>query len=211
MFCTLCSYDVDKSLNIRGRDYFLCPNCDLLFMSPQDRMTREEELQRYLKHQNDPADTGYKNFLLQLAEPCFEYIDKDSLCLDYGCGNELNMEKIFKDKGYNMQNYDPYFYPNGLKGPYDLIVCNEVCEHFYSPSADFIKIRNILKPDGILAIGTNLRNATTDLNTWHYLSDRTHVSMYSKKTFDTVAERYKFKVLKVLNDRVILLKAFTLA
>ena len=72
-------------------------------------------------------------------------------------------------------------------------------------------MKNVLKPDGILAIGTNLRNNSTDLNTWHYLTDQTHVSIYSKRTFDCIAERYKFKVLKVLNDRVIILKAFTLA
>jgi hypothetical protein len=178
-------------------------------MNPQDRLGKEQELDRYLKHQNNYNDEKYRSFLMQIAKPCFEYIDKNSLCLDYGSGQEKNMEQLFKDNGFNMESYDPYFYPIQLKGKYDLIVCNEVCEHFYKPAFDIKNVMAELAPYGVLAMGTNLRDASIELGNWHYLSDQTHVSIYSKRTFEYIATSYGLKILKLLNDRVIVLKAFT--
>ena len=79
MFCPLCKYDTANVFNIRTREYFLCHNCDLLFMNPQDRLAKDKELERYLKHQNNYDDEKYKNFLLEIAKPCFEHIDKKSM------------------------------------------------------------------------------------------------------------------------------------
>ncbi len=210
MYCTLCNTNVDKIIKIKGKEYFLCTNCELLFMSINSRVTKEEERQRYLKHQNDIYDTEYKNFLLKIAEPCFEYINPRSLCLDYGCGNTPNMELIFKEHGFDMESYDPYFQMKKLVGPYDLILCNEVCEHFYNPLSEFRKLKGLLKSEGVLVIGTNMRSSSIDLKTWHYLSDPTHVSIYSMRSFDVISELCNFKVLKMVNDRIIILKAFTL-
>ena len=178
-------------------------------MNPQDRLSRDKELERYLKHQNNYDDEKYKDFLMQIAKPCFEYIDKKSQCLDYGSGKEKNMERLFNSHGFKMQSYDPYFYPLELKAKYDLIVCNEVCEHFYNPAVDVQKIKTALIPHGVLVIGTNLRGESIKLASWHYLSDQTHVSIYSKRTFEYVAANYGFEILKILNGRVIILKAFT--
>jgi len=209
MFCPLCSSNTDTVFNIKNRDYFLCSNCDLLFMNPQDRLDKEKELERYLKHQNNYKDENYRSFLMQIAKPCFEYVNEKSLCLDYGSGKEKNMEKLFNENGFSMQSYDPYFYPIQLNGKYDLIVCNEVCEHFYNPAFDIKKMIAFLAPQGVLAIGTRLRDDSTQLSNWHYLSDQTHVSIYSRKTFEYIAANYGLKKLKVLNDRIIVLKVFT--
>ena len=209
MFCPLCSSDTNSVFNIKNRDYFLCPNCDLLFMNPQDRLNKQKELERYLKHQNDYGDEKYKAFLLQIAKPCFEYINEKSLCLDYGSGKEKNMEQLFNDYGFGIESYDPYFYPIQLKTKYDLIVCNETCEHFYHPAVDIKNIKTILAPQGVFAVGTNLRDESIRLSSWHYLSDQTHVSIYSKKTFEYIAAKYGFEILKILNGRVLVLKAFT--
>jgi len=173
-------------------------------MNPQNRLTKQKELDRYLKHQNNYADPKYRSFLMQIAKPCFEYINESSLCLDYGSGQEANMAVIFREHGFSMESYDPYFHPIKLREQYDLIVCNETCEHFYNPSHDIKKIRTILAPQGVLAIGTNLRDESIELGKWHYLSDQTHVSIYSKKTFEYIAANYGFKTLKVLNGRVMI-------
>lgn len=204
MFCPLCNSNNDKALNIRNRTYFLCNNCDLLFMAPQDHLDKQQELERYLKHQNNYEDEKYKNFLLEIAKPCFKYINKNSLCLDYGSGQQKNMERLFNDHGFKMESYDPYFYPIKLQEHYDLIVCNEVYEHFYKPAFDISNICKMLGPESVLAVGTNLKDDSIDLSSWHYLSDQTHVSIYSKKTFEYIAARYGLVLLKVLNGRVAL-------
>lgn len=209
MFCPLCNLNTTTVFNIKSRDYFLCPTCDLLFMNPQDRLSKDKELERYLKHQNNYDDEQYKAFLMQIAKPCFEYVDKNSLCLDYGSGKEKNMERLFNEHNFKMESYDSYFYPIKLQNKYNLIVCNETCEHFYRPAFDIKKIKAILAPKGVLVMGTNLRDEIIQLSSWHYLSDQTHVSIYSKKTFEYIAVNYGFEILKVLNNRVIALKAFT--
>jgi SAM-dependent methyltransferase len=178
-------------------------------MNPQDRLNKDKELERYLKHQNNYEDQRYKDFLIEIAKPCFEYVNKKSRCLDYGSGQEQNMERLFSSYGFKMESYDPYFYPMQLIKKYDLIVCNEVCEHFYNPAFDIKNIRSVLASQGVLAVGTNLRDESITLNSWHYLSDQTHVSIYSKKTFEYIASTYGFEILKVLNSRVVVLKAFT--
>ena len=175
-------------------------------MNPNDRLSKERELERYLKHQNNYDDTGYRDFLLQIAEPCFKLVKTDSRILDYGSGNNKVMERIFKDKGFDIESYDPYFYPIPLDSSYDLVVCNEVCEHFYNPSLEFRKIVSILKPNGFLVIGTNLRQKDMDLKSWHYLSDETHVSIYNERTLHHIADTYGFTLFSIVDQRIAILK-----
>jgi len=161
---------------------------------------------RYKLHKNDPFDEGYKNFLMELASPCFGLVDKGSKCLDYGCGPEKVMQTIFNEKGYSMESYDPCFYPELVSGCYDLITCNEVFEHFALPAVEGKRLFGLLKENGVLAIGTKMWNSKTDFKTWHYLTDPTHVSMYNRQTLVYLGDLFGLKMVKFYGDRITILK-----
>ena len=207
MKCNLCnSNDVKKHFSRSEVDYFLCDTCKLIFMAPSHHPDLNYCEARYKLHKNDPFDEGYKHFLMELASPCFRLVDKNAKCLDYGCGPAKVMETIFKENGYNMESYDPCFYPELTPGSYDLITCNEVFEHFSFPAAECKRLCGILKDDGILAIGTNMWNSKTDFKTWHYLTDPTHISIYNKQTVTCLAEIFGLKTVEFYGDRLAILK-----
>ena len=206
MNCILCnSKDVQKHFSRNNRDYFICDVCKLIFMDPSQHPDVNYCEARYKLHKNDPLDEGYRNFLMELADPCFLLIDGNSKCLDYGCGASKVMENIFRQNGYNMESYDPCFHHGMVLTKYDLITCNEVIEHFSSPELELKGLLGLLKDEGILAIGTNMWNTGVDLVTWHYLTDLTHMSIYSRQTVEYIAKIYGLKMIGFYGDRIAML------
>ncbi len=211
MNCPLCSSDkTNKHFNRNSSDYFLCSNCSLIFMDKQKHINDEEKKLRYDKHKNDISDLGYRNFLMELAVPSFKLIDKSKKCLDYGCGPTKAMEHLFFEHGFKMDSYDPCFFFEIQNKEYDLITCNEVFEHFSNPKEELEKLFKLIKKDGFAVIGTNLwekdLGVNTDLSTWHYLSDPTHVCFYSTSTFEFISKTFGFQLLEIIDKRVIILK-----
>ena len=43
--------------------YYRCAVCEATFLDPSQRLSREDEHQRYRLHKNDPADPGYRRFI----------------------------------------------------------------------------------------------------------------------------------------------------
>lgn len=175
-------------------------------MDPSKHPAPEDYENRYKLHNNNLLDMGYRKFLMELALPCFDLVNKKSECLDYGCGSTKGMEIIFKGKGYNMESYDPCFYPEMKEKKYDLITCNEVIEHFYKPVYEFKKLFGFLKNKGFLVIGTNRWNAKTDFSTWHYLTDFTHTSIYNKQTIKYLSVLFDFKITGFYGNRIAVLE-----
>jgi hypothetical protein len=207
MNCRLCgSKNIRKHLFRDNTDYFICDACGLLSMDHEKLPSNDELLQRYQKHENNANDQGYKKFLMELASPCFELMDNKSECLDYGCGPNKVMEIIFKEKGYRMESYDPFFYPDLPLKKYDFVTCNEVAEHFYSPFEEFVKIRDLIKDGGYLGLGTYLWDESTDLRSWHYLTDMTHVSIYSRRTIERLAGLLGLEVAESDGRRITILR-----
>jgi len=184
----------------------VCSECDLLFMDPLKHPSQDEQKERYKKHKNSVQDAGYKDFLMQVASPCFEFIDKDSECLDYGCGPTKVMEELFKKNGYMMTSYDPFFYPQIPNKKYDLVTCNEVIEHFTFPDKELKKLCDLLKVGAYLAIGTQTWDERIDLKNWHYLTDPTHISIYKRHTLEVIARLFGLVTVGQNDDRVILFR-----
>ena len=53
----------DKNME---RDFFRCPKCDLVFVPDRYHIGAEAEKERYLTHNNVPADEDYRAFLDRL-------------------------------------------------------------------------------------------------------------------------------------------------
>ena len=213
MICPLCS-NPHTSLYYhwvqRGHDYFSCPNCDYIFLSPTHRMDFAAEKKVYDYHENDPSDLAYRNFLNQLVVPLKEYIipkEEFKTGLDFGCGSGPTLHLLLEDEGLKMDVYDPIYYPDQtlLSKSYDVVTCSEVFEHFKDPIGDFTKLYNALRPGGVLGVMTEFFHEERDFPNWHYIKYHAHIGFFSKKSLSWLAEKFSMEV-DFFGDRIAIFK-----
>ncbi|MDZ7763676.1 MAG: class I SAM-dependent methyltransferase [Melioribacteraceae bacterium] len=196
MTCRLCANTELKSLQgADDRAYYLCSNCSLISASPDSYVSTDEEKARYLTHNNGIDQPGYVEFLNRAVEPALNYLNKDMVGLDYGCGYAPTLSKILKKRGYQCEDYDPYFVENPLNKKYDFIFSTEVFEHFNDPAAELEKIYNLLKPTGLLIIMTERWDDLDKFKNWYYTRDPSHVVFYNNETFDFIESKYNYTKL----------------
>lgn len=170
--------------------FFICNQCSFVFLDPQKRLGVEAEKTRYELHKNTDIE-GYRKFLFKLVNFLTPHLRVGMRGLDYGCGPSPLMEKLFREMGFFMNSYDPFFQPQELvPETYDFITCSEVAEHFYDPAAEFCRIFSLLKPGGFLAVMTNFLPEKNVFANWHYHRDPTHVGFFSVKSFLWVKKKF---------------------
>lgn len=85
-------------------------------------------------------------------------VTKDSLILDYGCGSGAFVRYLQSKGFYKVVGYDPYseIYntPEVLNKKYDLVLSQDVLEHTPSPRDYLLELKQHVKDDGVLCIGT---------------------------------------------------------
>ncbi len=191
----------------QNRIYYKCNNCSSIFLSSDCRLDEGDEKARYLQHNNDINDERYRNFVSPITNYIFKKYTRNSLGLDFGSGTGPVISCILSENGYNINQYDPYFYPDNtvLSKNYDYIVCCEVIEHFYNPKHEFTKLYDSIKINGEIICKTDLFNKYTDFNKWHYKNDPTHVFFYSDKTFSWIKNYFGFTRIDI-EDRLIVLE-----
>lgn len=193
--CSLCCSATSFFKEVEARRFFICSVCRLVFLDPEQRLSAPEELGRYRLHQNHPQDAGYRTFLNQLLEPLAPHLMPKASGLDYGCGPGPVLAMMLKERGFMMELFDPYFFPDTavLKNVYDFITCSEAMEHFFNPRKELDQWDQILKKGGWLAVLTQMRESQPVFEKWHYIKDPTHVSFYSRETMDWIAFQYGWK------------------
>lgn len=181
--------------SLEGRSYFECALCRLVFLSPDLRLSGEEEKKRYDLHCNSPEDEGYLRFLSRLTEPLTRILPPGSEGLDYGCGPGPALSVLLSRSGFKTADYDPYYYPDQtlLQKKYDFITCTETAEHFYFPGREFARLAGLLRSGGCLAVMTEFLRADRSFLHWPYRRDPSHVCFYAQDTFHFIARRHGWK------------------
>lgn len=169
---------------------------------------------RYDQHENDVEDVRYQNFVSPLVDGIVENLHhkKDMNGLDFGSGVAPVVAKVFRDRGYQMAAYDPFYFPDRsvlIQDGYDFVAASEVVEHFYYPEVEFLKFWSLLRPGGTLGLMTRIWHSSIELSSWYYTKDPTHVSIYSKNTFRWIARRFGFTDPRFINDRIIIFEKLT--
>ena len=152
----------------------------------------EAEKARYCLHQNKITDIGYHSFLMQIINPLLLFLNNEMIGLDFGCGPSPSASLILNAKGYECENYDPFFFPELPERQFNYIVAIECFEHFHHPVQDISKILQRLKPGGFLAIKTETWLSESSISNWHYIRDFTHVSFYHNNTLNYIAKNNGF-------------------
>ena len=207
--CIVCNNkNIKIFITIKEKVYWKCQFCLSKFLDKKHYVDLETEKKHYLKHNNHIEEMGYRNFLSRLTNPLKKYISKKENGLDYGCGFAPALVEMLSEEGYNIECYDPFFFPNKnifLK-KYQFITCSEVVEHFFKPSEEFKKIDSILNVNGYLAIMTSLMTDDNFFKDWYYRRDPTHVVFYTKKTFQVIASQMNWRMINPSKNIILFCK-----
>lgn len=210
--CPLCNSDEVSHFHTEGnghkRVFLKCGNCELVFADPDNLLAKSTEKSRYEHHNNSRRTKGYEKFLRTLIDPVKDLVSKSSVGLDFGCGPYPMLVEIFKEDGYQIEGYDPYFCHEKqlLEKTYDFVTCCEVVEHFNRPIESFEQLCSVLKTNSILGIKTTLFKDEIDFSKWYYKNDDTHVSFYTQKSIEWIANNFGLKILKIEDALIIFQK-----
>lgn len=206
--CPLCRADSDFFLHQEQRDYRQCPDCRLIFVPPRFFLPREQEIERYLEHENSLDNPGYVKMFKDKIDIVRTVCPGVRKVLDYGCGYEPVLKTLLTRDGYAAEGYDAYFFPQGKLEPgYDLIISTETFEHFKEPGCEIDTLVSLLSRAGYLAVMTRFYCATDDaasandaasredFQNWYYQRDPTHIAFYSPNTFAWIAKDKGLKIV----------------
>lgn len=180
--------------------YHHCSNCEFISKDPSHYITPEEELSRYSTHNNSLEDTSYVAYFKHFIESAvLPFVSEGKFGLDFGSGpSPVLAQLLMRDYGYAMDIYDLFYAPSKvfLGQRYDLVTCTEVVEHIPNPLETFETFKDLLLADGTLAVMTQFHtNQIEDFKKWHYIRDQSHISFFTRKTMETIAERIGLKVV----------------
>jgi SAM-dependent methyltransferase len=209
--CKICSSGV-RTIRYQQLefDYYYCPKCKFLFRDDQKILPAKQEQERYLRHTNTLADTGYVDMLKTFIDKSITPFKQNiKTALDFGSGPGPVLSQLLRDMGYETDIYDIYFAPGRvyLDKTYDLITCTEVLEHLKNPLETMRNLKDRLNPGGILAVMTLFHpvyeiSSTLDqlpcekiFKDWWYRRDPTHISFFRPETFYHVARLLDLTIL----------------
>lgn len=204
--CPLClTPGATKHASDKKRSYYLCNTCQLLFVSPEDFPSLEDEKAEYDLHENNPDDPRYRQFLNQLFEPLNERLQPGSHGLDFGSGPGPTLSLMLEEAGHTVALYDPFYAnsPENLEQTYDFVCATEVVEHLHHPRATLAQIWNCVKPGGYLGVMTQLWSEQPSFERWRYKNDKTHVIFFSKETLVWLRQQWN-ATLHIINRNVTL-------
>ncbi|MDC1241998.1 class I SAM-dependent methyltransferase [Gammaproteobacteria bacterium] len=207
--CIVCESKLTKPFNTSDNLlYWDCNSCEVIFLDSKHHIDPASERERYLEHKNIIQDTAYRDFLSKLTNPLKEKLSSGSCGLDFGCGHGPALADILTKDGFEIELYDPFFYPNKeiFSKIYDFITCTETAEHFFSPKKEFDILNSLLKPKGWLGVMTCFLTEREAFDKWYYRRDPTHVVFYAEKTFEAIAKQRGWKCEIVTKDIVLFYK-----
>ena len=190
--CPLCHSERVTLLPLAAdrRPYYRCGRCDLRFLDPALRIEAGEEQRRYLHHRTHMADEGYRRFVDPLLEKVAELVPAGGRILDFGAGHQPVLAEWLRERHYEVEVFDPFFWPQTPVGLFDGVVACEVIEHLFSPYREFQRVREWLKPGGIFVCMTDIYRESMDFGNWYYRRDPTHVVFYSEPTLRWIANHW---------------------
>ncbi len=196
--CPLCSFAQTKFYHRdKKRQYQQCPQCNLVFASPDSWPTKKQEKVEYDLHENHIEDSGYNRFLGRIVTPLAIRLPAQAKILDFGCGPVAALAKQLRTHGFCVSLYDFFYFPdqNVLEEQFDAITLTEVIEHIQKPGKTIQQLWQQLNQYGWLAIMTQRVIDKVAFEKWQYKNDPTHICFYSDETFQWLAKQLEVNLL----------------
>jgi hypothetical protein len=195
--CDLCGHpDLTPIPPAQNRRLSQCSICRQIVVEPAHWPTAAQEKARYDLHDNRWDNPGYREYLRNIADHFLSFSNRPLRILDFGSGPDAVLARLLQAAGHEAGTYDPLYnlpLPPSAR-PFDAIILCEVFEHLRDLDTELPLIRQLLAPDGILYLHTELHRLEQDLNSWWYLNDSTHLRFLSPESLPFLAQRLELEV-----------------
>lgn len=221
----LCKSSARIYFCLRGFNIFRCTNCSLTFVFPRsidfgiysgDYFSGAVHGFGFVNYEEDKtASSGYLKTYLKWLESFG--ISKGSTLLDIGAANgffvnmakehgyiaagvELSNEAVewAKKLGRNVTQSDAM--QISVNEKFDVITVLDVLEHLSEPQEFIVKIKENLKPGGILLINVpNIGSIFAKISgkSWHSFVPPEHLFYFNKKSLTEILLRNNYEIVKI--------------
>lgn len=210
MKCKICKTETKCIDDIKlEKQYCICDNCETIWLYSDFFINEVKEKMQYENHNNTFESPGYVKMFEDFLN--FFWQDLPQNChniLDFGSGPGPVLAEILKQKKLNVDCYDKFYQPKKIyeNQIYDLITSTEVFEHLQDPLETLKLFKTHLAPGGLIAIMTLFhKNDTATFLDWWYRRDPTHITFYTPRSFEVLAQMCGLKVIKHDDNRIVIL------
>ena len=205
--CKICNNTVspieDKKKSLC---YYRCSSCGFISLDDAQRVDRKREKKQYDQHNNSLENEGYVAMFEEFIDLSIApYIKNIQTALDFGSGPTPVFSELLKRRGLEVDIYDLFYAPKKVyeTKSYDLITSTEVFEHLSKPLEILELLTKHLNHQGYIVLMTKFppKDDEAFLN-WWYRRDPTHISFFSPKSFEVMAEKVGLKLLKTINSNI---------
>jgi|TARA_B110000114_G_scaffold58851_1_gene62493 SAM-dependent methyltransferase len=184
--------------------YYLCHHCGFCFAPeicdwPSEKFSKEIYNSQYIDIDPDYKENRPKNNAAHLSK-IFNGKTEHIRHLDFGGGNG-SLSDALKGFSWDSQSYDPFMHKDiniTDLGRFNLITAYEVFEHVPDANALMEQLNSLISSDGVILFSTLLSDGqikpNTRLNWWYAAPRNGHISLFSKKSLQTLANKYNFEI-----------------
>jgi len=187
--------------------YHRCLHCGFVFLNDVYRVSKEREKAQYDQHNNSLENEGYVQMFEDFIDlSIMPYIEEIERALEFGSGPGPVLPTLLERRGLEVDSYDLYYAPKRVyEGKvYDLITSTEVFEHLVKPFEVLELLVKHTKKGGYIVLMTKFPPEDDEaFLAWWYRRDPTHISFFSPKSFEIMAEKVGLKLLKTLNNNIV--------
>ena len=206
--CKICQASTSSIKDVKKElMYYRCTICGFVSLDDKYMLNKIEEKNKYDQHNNSLENEGYvqmfEDFIALSIEP---YIKNIETVLEFGSGPEPVFAELLKRRGLEVDIYDLYYSPKKVyeTKSYDLITSTEVFEHLQKPLEVLTLLAKHSNKNGYIVLMTKFPPKDDKaFLAWWYRRDPTHISFFTPKSFELMAEKVGLKVLKIVDENIV--------
>jgi hypothetical protein len=206
--CKICKASASPIKDIKKElVYYRCSACGFVSLDDRYKVTSIEEKNKYDQHNNSLENEGYVQMFESFLDlSVLAYSENIQTVLEFGSGPQPVLAKLLERRGFLVDIYDLYYSPKRVyeDKSYDLITSTEVFEHLQKPLEILELLVKHTKTNGYIALMTKFPpKDDNEFLAWWYRRDPTHISFFTAKSFEVMAQKVGLKVLKTINKNIV--------